>query len=45
MVLMDCVFPRFVVDSVVKNDAIAVFFSEEDDVFVKNLSASDNLEI
>ena len=43
--LKECVSTRSVVDTVAKQDAITVFFSGEDDKFIKNLSSGDNSKI
>lgn len=43
--LKECVSTRSVVDTVAKQDAITVFFSGEDDKFIKNLSSGDNSKL
>ena len=43
--LKECVSTRSVVDPIAKDGAITVFFSGEDDAFIKNLSSGDNSNI
>ena len=43
--LKECVSTRSVVDPIAKDDALTVFFSGEDDAFIKNLSSGNNSNI
>ena len=43
--LKECVSTRSVVDPIAKDGALTVFFSGEDDAFIKNLSSGNNSSI
>ncbi len=43
--LKECVSTRSIVDPIAKDDALTVFFSGEDDAFIKNLSSGNNSNI